>query len=309
MVEFHHIPVMLEEVLDTLEPAEGKTYLDGTLGGGGHTGELLRRGATVYGVDRDADALAAATERLREYSAFHAIRGNFHDMKRLAEENAVPPLDGVLLDLGVSSFQLDTAERGFSYHADAPLDMRMDQSQPFTAEELVNTWPKEEIARILRDYGEESWADRIAAILVEHRQQAPLRTTGDLVRAVDAAIPRKVRDKDKGHSSQKTFQAIRIAVNDELAPLAQALEDAVSLLRPGGRLCVITFHSLEDRVVKQTFRRMENPCTCPPGLPVCICGKKPTVRLVWRGAEKPSKEEIDRNPRARSAKLRAAEKL
>lgn len=309
MAEFHHIPVMLDEVLEALQPEEGKVFIDGTLGGGGHTGELLKRGATVYGIDRDADALAAATARLSGFAAFHAVRGNFHDMKALAAENEIPLLDGVLLDLGVSSFQLDTAERGFSYHADAPLDMRMDQSQPFTAETLVNTWPKEEIARILREYGEESWADRIAAIILEHRQQAPLRTTGDLVRAVDAAIPRKVRDRDKGHSAQKTFQAIRIAVNDELAPLTKALEDAVDLLAPGGRLAVITFHSLEDRLVKQTFRRLENPCTCPPGLPVCICGKKPTVRLPSRGAIKPSKEETEQNPRARSAKLRVAEKL
>lgn len=309
MAEFHHIPVMLDEVLEALQPAEGKVFIDGTLGGGGHTGELLKRGATVYGIDRDADALAAATARLSGFAEFHAVRGNFHDMKALAAANGIPPLDGVLLDLGVSSFQLDTAERGFSYHADAPLDMRMDQSQPFTAETLVNTWPKEEIARILREYGEESWADRIATIILEHRQQAPLRTTGDLVRAVDAAIPRKVRDRDKGHSAQKTFQAIRIAVNDELAPLTKALEDAVDLLMPGGRLAVITFHSLEDRLVKQTFRRLENPCTCPPGLPVCICGKKPTVRLPSRGAIKPSKEETEQNPRARSAKLRVAEKL
>ena len=309
MAEFHHIPVMLDEVLEALQPEEGKVFIDGTLGGGGHTGELLKRGATVYGIDRDADALAAATARLSGFAAFHAVRDNFHDMKALAAENEIPPLDGVLLDLGVSSFQLDTAERGFSYHANAPLDMRMDQSQPFTAETLVNTWPKEEIARILREYGEESWADRIAAIILEHRQQTPLRTTGDLVRAVDAAIPRKVRDRDKGHSAQKTFQAIRIAVNDELAPLTKALEDAVDLLAPGGRLVVITFHSLEDRLVKQTFRRMENPCTCPPGLPVCICGKKPTVRLPSRGAIKPSKEETEQNPRARSAKLRVAEKL
>ena len=282
MAEFHHIPVMLDEVLEALQPEEGKVFIDGTLGGGGHTGELLKRGATVYGIDRDADALAAATARLSGFAAFHAVRGNFHDMKALAAENEIPPLDGVLLDLGVSSFQLDTAER---------------------------TWSKEEIARILREYGEESWADRIAAIILEHRQQTPLRTTGDLVRAVDAAIPRKVRDRDKGHSAQKTFQAIRIAVNDELAPLTKALEDAVDLLAPGGRLVVITFHSLEDRLVKQTFRRMENPCTCPPGLPVCICGKKPTVRLPSRGAIKPSKEETEQNPRARSAKLRVAEKL
>ena len=311
-MEFHHIPVLFDEVMEWMQPRADGVYADGTLGGGGHSEGILHLSggtATLYGIDRDEDAIRAASERLKIYPGFHAIHGNFHDAKALLTAAGAPPLTGALLDLGVSSHQLDEGDRGFSYHEDAPLDMRMDQSQPFTAEELVNTWPKEEIARILRDYGEESWADRIAAILVEHRQQAPLRTTGDLVRAVDAAIPRKVRDKDKGHSSQKTFQAIRIAVNDELAPLAQALEDAVTLLRPCGRLCVITFHSLEDRVVKQTFRRMENPCTCPPGLPVCICGKKPTVRLVWRGAEKPSKEEIDQNPRARSAKLRAAEKL
>lgn len=309
MSEFHHIPVMLDEVLDALKPEVGKVYIDGTLGGGGHTGELLSRGATVYGIDRDADALAAATARLGGHEGFHAIRGNFHDMKALAAQNGIPPLNGVLLDLGVSSFQLDTAERGFSYHADAALDMRMDQSQPFTAETLVNTWSKEEIVRILREYGEESWADRIAAMILEHRAKKPLETTGDLVRAVDAAIPRKIRDRDKGHSAQKTFQAIRIAVNDELAPLTQALEDAVELLAPGGRLAVITFHSLEDRIVKQAFRRMENPCTCPTGLPVCICGKKPTVRLPSRGAIKPSNEETQQNPRARSAKLRVVEKL
>ena len=185
----------------------------------------------------------------------------------------------------------------------------MDRRQSFDAKELVNTWSEQEIARVLRDYGEEAWAARIAQMIVEHRARAPLATTGDLVRAVDAAIPRKVRDRDTGHSAQKTFQALRIAVNDELAPLGQALEDAVSLLRPGGRLCVITFHSLEDRIVKQTFRRLERPCTCPPGLPVCICGKKPSVGLPVRGALKPGAEEIAQNPRARSAKLRVAQKL
>lgn len=306
---FQHQPVMLREVVEFLAPAPGRVFVDGTLGGGGHSEALLRAGAGVFGVDRDQDALDAAGVRLAEYGNFHALYGNFHDLRALLQAQGVGPVDGILLDLGVSSYQLDTAERGFSYHADAPLDMRMDRRQSFDAKELVNTWSEQEIARVLRDYGEEAWAARIARMIVEHRARAPLATTGDLVRAVDAAIPRKVRDRDTGHSAQKTFQALRIAVNDELAPLGQALEDAVSLLRPGGRLCVITFHSLEDRIVKQTFRRLERPCTCPPGLPVCICGKKPSVGLPVRGALKPGAEEIAQNPRARSAKLRVAQKL
>lgn len=306
---FQHQPVMLREVVEFLAPAPGRVFVDGTLGGGGHSEALLRAGAGVFGVDRDQDALDAAGVRLAEYGNFHALYGNFHDLRALLQAQGVGPVDGILLDLGVSSYQLDTAERGFSYHADAPLDMRMDRRQSFDAKELVNTWSEQEIARVLRDYGEEAWAARIAQMIVEHRARAPLATTGDLVRAVDAAIPRKVRDRDTGHSAQKTFQALRIAVNDELAPLGQALEDAVSLLRPGGRLCVITFHSLEDRIVKQTFRRLERPCTCPPGLPVCICRKKPSVGLPVRGALKPGAEEIAQNPRARSAKLRVAQKL
>lgn len=304
----YHLPVMLEEVLQWLRPVAEGVYVDGTLGGGGHSEAILQRGGTVYGIDRDEDALASASERLAGYSAFHALRGNFHDMRALLGEQGVTAVDGVLLDLGVSSHQLDTASRGFSYHEDAPLDMRMDQSQPFTAAMLVNEWPPDEIARVLREYGQEAWAVRIAAMIVEHRTETRLQTTGDLVRAVDAAIPRKVRDRDKGHSAQRTFQAIRIAVNDELVPLAQALEDAVGLLSPGGRLCVLTFHSLEDRIVKQTFRRLENPCTCPPGLPVCVCGKQPVVRLPVRGTVKPTDEEVQANPRARSTQLRVAEK-
>lgn len=305
---FHHEPVMLQEVLQWLAPESGRTYVDGTLGGGGHSEAILQAGAAVYGIDRDQDALQAATARLASFAQFHAVHGNFHDMQALMEDAGVQAVDGVLLDLGVSSYQLDTAERGFSYHMDAPLDMRMDRTQPFTAEVLVNTWPQAEIARVIKEYGDESWAARIAAMIVEHRADEPLHTTGDLVRAVDAAIPRKIRDRDKGHSAQKTFQALRIAVNDELAPLQDALASAIALLRPDGRLCVITFHSLEDRLVKQALRRMENPCTCPPGMPVCVCGKKPEIRLPVRGAVKPSGEEIEANPRARSAKLRVAEK-
>lgn len=305
---FQHTPVLLQEVLDGLLVRPGGVYVDGTLGGGGHSEAILRAGGRLIGIDRDEDALRAATQRLSAYEGFRTIHGNFHDMKALLDSIGVSQVDGILLDLGVSSYQLDTAERGFSYHNDASLDMRMDRTQQLTAADIVNGWPREEIIRILRDYGEEAWAARIADILLEHRKQAPLQTTGDLVRAVDAAIPRKVRDRDKGHSAQKTFQALRIAVNDELAPLAQALEDAVDLLAPGGRLCVITFHSIEDRIVKQTFRRLDNPCTCPPQMPVCVCGKKPTVRLPVRGAVKPSADEVKENPRARSAQLRIAEK-
>lgn len=306
---FHHIPVLLQEVLDALQVVPGGIYVDGTLGGGGHGEAILRAGGRVYGIDRDADALAAATERLSKYEGFAPISGNFHDMRGLLAERGVDQVRGVLLDLGVSSHQLDTAARGFSYHEDAPLDMRMDRRQAFTAAELLNTWSPAEIADILKRYGDEAWAARIAAVLDEHRKRAPLETTGDLVRVVDAAIPRRVRDRDKGHPAQKTFQAVRIAVNDEIAPLTGALEDAARLLVSGGRLCVITFHSLEDRTVKQTFRRLEDPCTCPKNMPVCVCGQKPLVRLPIRGAVKPTAGEVLENSRARSAKLRVAEKI
>ena len=310
--EFNHVSVMLEETVDLLAVREGGVYVDGTLGGGGHSAEILRRlGGTghLYGIDRDSDALAAATARLGGAGNFTAIKGNFHDVKALLAERGVTRIDGMMVDLGVSSYQLDTAERGFSYHADAPLDMRMDRDQELTAREIVNTWPKAELVRILRDYAEEKWAARIADIILEHRQRAPLETTADLVACVDAAIPKKVRMQDSGHSARRTFQALRIAVNDELDPLRRALEDMVGLLAPGGHLAVLTFHSLEDRIVKQTLRTLANPCTCPPRIPVCICGKKPVVRVLGGGGIKPGAEEIARNARSRSAMLRGCEKL
>lgn len=309
---FRHVSVMLEETVDMLSVREGGVYVDGTLGGGGHSQEILRRlsgTGHLYGIDRDHDALAAATARLGGAGNFTAIKGNFHDVKALLAERGVTKIDGMMIDLGVSSYQLDTAERGFSYHADAPLDMRMDQEQSLTAREIVNTWPKEELTRILRDYAEEKWAARIADIILEHREKKPLETTGDLVACVDAAIPKKIRMQDSGHSARRTFQALRIAVNDELEPLRAALEDMADLLNPGGRLAVLTFHSLEDRIVKQTFRRLANPCTCPPKIPVCICGKKPVVRVLGGGGVKPSAEEIAVNARSRSAMLRGCEKL
>lgn len=309
---FEHVSVMLCEAVDLLAVHPGGVYVDGTLGGGGHSEEILRRlGGTgrLYGIDRDEEAIAAARARLNGAGNFTAIHGNFHDVKALLSARGVEQIDGMLIDLGVSSHQLDTAGRGFSYHADAPLDMRMDRSQALDAREIVNGWPEGEIARILRDYGEEKWAARIAAIIVEHREKAPLETTGDLVACVDAAIPKRVRMQDAGHSARRTFQALRIAVNDELDPLRQAIEDMVALLAPGGRMAALTFHSLEDRIVKQTLRTLANPCTCPPKIPVCVCGKKPVVRVLGGGGIKPSAEEVARNPRARSAMLRGCEKL
>ena len=311
-MSYEHVSVMLCETVDLLGVREGGVYVDGTLGGGGHSAEILRRlngTGHLYGIDRDADALDAATARLSGAGNFTAIRGNFHDVRALLAAQGVERIDGMMVDLGVSSYQLDTAERGFSYHADAPLDMRMDQRQTLTAATIVNTYSKEELTRILRDYAEEKWAARIADIIAEHRAKKPIETTGELVACVDAAIPKKVRMQESGHSARRTFQALRIAVNDELDPLRAALTDMVDLLVPGGHLAVLTFHSLEDRIVKQTFRTLANPCTCPPRIPVCICGKKPVVRVLGGGGIKPGAEEIARNPRSRSAMLRGCEKL
>ena len=310
-MEFKHEPVLLNEVLEWMNVQPDGVYCDGTLGGGGHSGAILKASggtARLYGIDRDEKAILAASERLKDYPGFTAIRGNFHDAKKLLEEAGAEALDGALLDLGVSSPQLDTAERGFSYHEDAPLDMRMDQRQTMTAADFLNTADEREIMEVIRDYGEEKWAARIARIICEHRAEKPFATTFDLVHAVDAAIPKAVRRKDDGHPARRTFQAIRIAVNDELKPLEQALKDLTDCLKPGGRICVITFHSLEDRIVKRCFKTLENPCICPPKAPICTCGRKPVVKVLAGGAVAPSKEEIERNPRSRSAKLRVAEK-
>ena len=304
---FHHIPVLLPKVLSALDPQPGQVFADGTLGGGGHSEAILQRiGDTglLYGIDRDPAAIAAASRRLADYPAFHAVHGNFHEIKTLLPGVR---LNGGLLDLGVSSHQLDTPERGFSYHEDAPLDMRMDTSRGVTAAEYVNTVPEAEFCRVLREYGDEKWAVRIAQMLIEKRSASPLRTTRDLVAVVDAAIPKAVRRKADGHPARRTFQAVRIAVNDELAPLEQALRDWVELLLPGGRLAVITFHSAEDRIVKLAFRKFQNPCTCPPKAPVCTCGKKPLGRAIG-GAVKADEAEIAQNPRAHSATLRVFEK-
>ncbi len=306
---FHHVPVMAGQVLEVLQPKAGGVFADGTLGGGGHSQlilQVLGADGTLYGIDRDPEAVAAAQQRLKGYPGFRPIHGNFHQVKELLPGVT---LDGGLLDLGVSSHQLDTPLRGFSYHEDAPLDMRMDPTQGMTAAQWLNQVAEEELARILRDYADERWAARIAKVLVETRAQGPLLTTMDLVGVVDRAIPKAVRRKDAGHPARRTFQAVRMAVNDELAPLDKALEDWVDLLKPGGRLCVLTFHSIEDRAVKRCFQRLRKPCTCPPKAPVCTCGKQPVVRVLVGGAVKPEPAERESNPRARSAVLRAVEKL
>ena len=314
-MEFHHLPVLLDECLDGLALRPDGTYLDCTLGGAGHSSEILRRltCGRLIGIDRDADAIATASARLKDLDAgarFTALRGNFHDARALLEAAGFEPkLDGILVDLGVSSHQLDVRERGFSYHDDAPLDMRMDQSQALSAREIVNSWSEDDLTRILRDYGEEKWARQIARVICDRRKSAPIERTAQLVGIVDAAIPKKLRQSDGAHPARRTFQALRIAVNDELEPLEPALRMLADLLNPGGRLCVITFHSLEDRIVKNTFRSLADPCTCPKSFPVCVCGKKPTVRLVTRKPVTASQEELRQNPRSRSASLRIVEKL
>ena len=312
---FHHLPVLLNQCLDGLNLKSDGVYLDCTLGGAGHASAIYRRlsSGTLIGIDRDADAIEAASARMAAIQGdarFVALRGNFHDAPSLLREARLDRgLDGILIDLGVSSHQLDVRERGFSYHDDAPLDMRMDQSQALTAREIVNQWSEDDLCRILRDYGEEKWARQIARVICDRRRQSSIDTTAQLVDIVDAAIPKKFRQGDGSHPARRTFQALRIAVNDELEPLEPALRALTGLLNPGGRLCVITFHSLEDRIVKNTFRNMADPCTCPKSFPVCVCGKKPVVRLVTRKPVTASPEELEQNPRSRSASLRIVEKL
>jgi 16S rRNA (cytosine1402-N4)-methyltransferase len=308
---YQHTPVLLNECIEGLNIRPDGTYLDGTLGGGGHSSKILQRlgpGGRLFGIDRDRAALEATAERIHD-ARFQPIHGNFHDTIALLSALGVSSLNGALLDLGVSSPQLDDGARGFSYHEDAALDMRMDRSQALTARTIVNDWPEGEIARILRDYGEENWSRHIARVLCDRRKAKPLETTGDLVSIIDAAIPKKFRAKDGGHPARRSFQALRIAVNDELAPLEAALRNLTALLQPGGRLCVISFHSLEDRVVKTTFRDLANPCVCPPDSPMCVCGKVPVARLVTRKPVSPTEAELSRNARARSANLRILEKL
>ena len=307
-MEFKHIPVMLEPCMELLglDRHPDGVFVDGTLGGGGHTQEILSRTrGKVLGIDRDWEALRAAGERLAPFGdRFVPLHGNYANIASLLHEAGYDSMDGMLMDLGVSSYQLDNPERGFSFHTDAPLDMRMDQTAPLTAEIVLNTYSEKELARIISLYGEEKWAVRIAKFIVAAR---PLHTTMDLVRVIDAAVPAAERRK-VSHPARRTFQAIRIEVNSELSLLEPALRDAVSCLKPGGRLAVISFHSLEDRIVKQTFHNLQYPCTCPPKAPVCICGKKPQGFVVTRKPVLPTEEECEINPRSHSAKVRAFEK-
>jgi len=311
-VEFHHVPVLLQEVLEGLAIRPDGTYVDCTVGGGGHALEILRRlgpRGRLIGLDQDEEALTAAAKRLARYGdQVRLVKTNFERIAQVVDELGVGPVDGVLMDIGVSSHQLDEAERGFSFHREAPLDMRMDRSNPVSAATIVNQWPEEELARIIREYGEERWAGRIARFIVQARKRAPITTTTELVEVIKAAIPASAR-REGGHPARRTFQAIRIAVNDELGALERGLEGALQVLAPGGRLAVITFHSLEDRLVKQTFARWINPCVCPPGAPVCVCGRRPLAKAVTRKPVTASAAELAENPRARSAKLRVVEKL
>ena len=305
---FHHVPIMVEDVLNLLEPARGGIFVDGTLGGGGHAEAVLSalpEDGRLYGIDRDDDALKAASERLSRFGdRFTAIKGNFFDMKELLAKQGVEKVDGILLDLGVSSHQLDAAERGFSYKAEAPLDMRMDQSAPLDAYTVVNEWSEAELRRIFFEYGEEKFSQKIARRIVEERAQHPIETTTELAALVKSAIPAKFRNEPQ-HPARRCFQAIRIAVNGELDGLSDAIKAAHDLLNPGGRLVVLTFHSLEDRIVKNAFRAFENPCTCPKSAPVCICGKKPTATVLTRHPIVASEAEQRENSRATCAKLRA----
>ena len=307
MTDFSHEPVLLEEVLTALitDASEGAWYIDGTLGGGGHAAEVLgRTHARLLGIDRDREALAAAGERLAAFAPRYTLaHGNHRDMPDIARENGVGPATGILLDLGVSSHQLDVPERGFSYQHDAPLDMRMDGSSGMTAADIVNGYPAEMLAKILGEYGEERHAGRIARAIIAAR---PVSSTAQLAAIIDEAMPGRSK-RTGGHPARRTFQALRIAVNDELDGLSQALDACLSCLVPGGRLCVITFHSLEDRIVKQRFRLWENPCECPRGAPKCVCGKQPLATLPHRHGIVPSEAEVERNPRARSARLRIAQ--
>ena len=311
MSEFHHVSVLLEECIEGLAIKPDGIYVDGTLGGAGHSSRIAAKLTTgrLIGIDRDNVALEAAAERLRPFEdRVTLVHANFCDMDQALQGLGIDKVDGILLDLGVSSPQLDDGQRGFSYMTDAPLDMRMNGEDTRDARQIVNTWSYEELKRILYDYGEERFAPRIAAAICRRREQAPIETTLELVDVIKGAMPASAL-REKQHPAKRSFQAIRIAVNDELGAVETVMKKAVPLLNPGGRLAVITFHSLEDRIVKNAMAEAAKGCTCPPSFPVCVCGKKPQVRIVTRKPIVSGEEELERNPRARSAKLRICEKI
>ena len=311
MSAFHHVSVLLEECLEGLNIKPDGIYVDGTLGGAGHSCQIVKRltSGRLIGIDRDPVALKAAGERLEPYKdRVTLVHSNFCEIARVLEDLGIPGVDGILLDLGVSSPQLDDGQRGFSYMVDAPLDMRMNSEDSLDAKQVVNTWSQEELKRILYTYGEERYAPQIAAAICRRREEKPIKTTLELVDIIRSAMPPAAL-REKQHPAKRSFQAIRIAVNDELGSVEKVMADAIPLLNPGGRLAVITFHSLEDRIVKTEMAAASKGCTCPPSFPVCVCGKKPKVKLISRKPITASPEELEVNPRSRSAKLRVCEKL
>ena len=311
-MEFRHTSVLLQETISQLNIRPDGIYVDGTLGGAGHSFEIAKRltdGGRLVGIDQDKDAIAAAVKRLEPYQdRVTIVRSNYENMPQVLSQLGIDGVDGILLDLGVSSYQLDNPERGFSYNTDEPLDMRMDQDNPVSARQILNTWPVEKIEQIIRDYGEEKFAARIAKNIAAQREKKPLETTGELAAIIRASIPMKMQVRG-GNPCKRTFQAIRIACNRELDVLRDSIDGMIGLLNPGGRLCIITFHSLEDRIVKNAFKRNENPCICPPEFPVCVCGRKPKGTVITRKAILPSQEELLDNKRSASAKLRVFEKI
>ena len=309
-MEFKHKSVLLNETIDGLNIKPDGIYVDGTLGGGGHAFEVCRRlgeKGSIVGIDQDAAAIEAASARLKDFGEkVTIVRSNYCDMKSKLHELGIDKVDGIVLDLGVSSYPLDTAERGFSYREDAPLDMRMDTRQKMTARDIVNDYTEADLYRVIRDYGEDKFAKNIAKHIVQARAVKPVETTAELSEIIRASIPMKFQKKS-GHPAKRTFQAIRIELNRELDVLRDSLDDMIDLLNPGGRLCIITFHSLEDRIVKSAFRKNENPCTCPPDFPVCVCGKKSKGSIITKKPILPSEEELEYNSRSKSAKLRIFE--
>jgi len=311
-VEFEHKPVMLKEVLELLNCKRGGVYVDCTLGGGGHAEKICENilpDGLLIGIDRDLDSIEASKKKLERYkNNIELVHDNFVNIKKIVKNLGIEKVDGILYDLGVSSYQLDNPERGFSYKFDAPLDMRMDQTGGKTAQELINELSEEELAAIIKRFGEEKWASRIAKFIVERRKQKEIKTTKELVKIIKQAIPFRSRQKGP-HPAKRTFQALRIFINDELECLKQSLYDAVDLLKPKGRICVISFHSLEDRIVKKIFLEKESDCECPTDFPICVCDKRKELEILTRKPLTPGPYEIKNNPRARSAKLRAGEKV
>ena len=309
-MEFKHIPVLLNECIEGLKINPNGIYIDGTLGGAGHSSEIVRRlspDGILIGIDRDKEALKAAKNKLKDYNNVKYIHGNHDEIKKILQDLEIDKVDGILLDLGVSSYQLDEASRGFSYMTDSRLDMRMDKTAELTAEKIINTYPEKELSRIIFEYGEERFAKKIANRICEYRKEKQIETTAELTSIIENAIPRALQ-KD-GHPAKRTFQAIRIEVNNEIEPLYNTILDCIEVLKPGGRLCVITFHSLEDRAVKRAYIEAKGKCTCPPGLPYCVCGFKSLGSIINKKPIVASEEEMKNNSRSKSAKLRIFEKL